>query len=90
MAAKPERLRVRFSDEASYLKVRTILAYESSVRGMTTGQAASELVMAAVDVSAYPEEVQARLREIAEESARRAIEKSLKATGEDPSGTPGD
>ena len=83
MAAKPERMRIRLSDKESYQEIRTILAYESSVRGMTTGQAVSELIQQAVDTSAYPEEVQARLREIAEDSTRRAIEKSLNMTSTD-------
>ena len=76
MAAKPERLRIRLSDKESYQEIRTILAYESSVRGLTTGQAASELIQQAVDTSAYPEEVQARLREIAEASTRRIFSTS--------------
>lgn len=81
---KPERLRVRISDKESFQEIRTILAYESSVRGLTIGQAASELVRQAVDTTAYPEEVQARLREIADDSTRRAIRKSLKmSTSED-------
>lgn len=77
MSAKPERLRVRLPDKESYQEVRAILAYESSVRGLTVGQAASELVREAVDTSAYPEEVRERLRQIAEDSTRRAVERSL-------------
>ena len=77
MAAKPDRMRIRLSDKESYQEIKTILAYESSVRGLTIGQAVSELIQQAVDTSSYPEEVQQRLREIAENSTRRAIKKSL-------------
>ena len=83
MAAKPERLRIRLSDRESYQEIRTILAYESSVRGLTTGQAATELILRAVDTSTYPEEVQTRLREIADDSTRRAIQRSLNITDTD-------
>ena len=77
MAAKSDRMRIRLSDKESYQEIKTILAYESSVRGLTIGQAVSELIQQAVDTSSYPEEVQQRLREIAENSTRRAIKKSL-------------
>ena len=83
MAAKPERMRIRLSDKESFQEIRTILAYESSVRGLTIGQAVSELIQEAVDTSSYPEEVRARLREIADDSTRRAIEKSLGMSRED-------
>ena len=68
---------IRMPDEGSLQTVKTILAYESTVRGRKPGQTLSELVMEAVDIDSYPEEVKARLREIGDEISRRSVERFL-------------
>ena len=68
---------VRMPDEGTLQTVRTILAYESAVRGRKAGQTLAELVMEAVDIESYPPEVRARLDELAEQHAQRAVEKFL-------------
>ena len=73
-------LTINLADEGRLLTMKTILAYESTVRGRTIGQTSSELVQEAADVSSYSEEVQSRLAEIAEQSERRAVAKSLEMT----------
>ena len=57
---------IRMPDEGSLQTVKTILAYEATVRGRKPGQALTELVMEAVDIDSYPPEVRARLDELAE------------------------
>ena len=74
------KINIHLSDEDAVAAVKTILAYESAVRGRTIGQTCSELVAEAADTASYPPEVQARLAEIAQESERRAVAKSLEMT----------
>ena len=76
-AGKTDKLTIHLSDEAALKAVKVILAYESGVRGRTVGQVCSDMVMEAADLDAYPQEVLDRLDEIAEESKRKAVAKSL-------------
>lgn len=71
------KMNIRLADEDLALAVKTVLAYESTVRGRTIGQTCSELIAEAVDIDSYPEEVRARLDEIAAATERRAVAKSL-------------
>ena len=71
------KMNIHLADEDAVATVKTILAYESAMRGRTIGQTCSELVMEAADISSYPEEIRLRLDEIAEASERRAVAKSL-------------
>ena len=68
---------IRMPDEGSLQTMRTILAYESTVRGRKTGQTLLELVMEAVDVDAYPDEVRERFFKIGEDISRRSVEEFL-------------
>ena len=80
MATSEDRyLDVSLADEGRLQTVRTILGYEASVRGLTLGQAFSQLLREAVDVEQYPEEVREQLRQIEEGTRRRAIERSVAA-----------
>ena len=79
-AGKPDKMTVNMSDEATLRVVKTILAYEAEIRGLTVGQASMRLILEAVDLDAYPDEVKDRLNEIREAARRRAVEKSLSMT----------
>ena len=86
MAGKRQsKINVHVADESALEAMRLILSYEAGVRGMSMGQACSELVMEAADVEDYPPEVRGRLAELQAESRRRAVERSLRASrgGED-------
>ena len=80
---KGGRLRVRMPDRETSQEIRLILTYEATMRGLTLGQTCSELIAQVADVESYPEEVRARLDEIAQESNRRGIERSLSMSGSD-------
>ena len=58
-------------------ELRTILTYEACVRGVYLGQAVCELVEEGADIDSYPPEVQAKLVELATESANSVMRKSL-------------
>lgn len=77
------KLNIHLSDEDAVAAVKTVLAYEAAVRGRTIGQTSSEMVLEAVDISSYPDEVRARLSEIAAETERRAVAKSLEMSDSD-------
>lgn len=77
------KMNIHLADEDAALALKTVLAYEASVRGRTIGQVCSDLVMEAADIDHYPPEVRERLSQIAEESERRAVLKSLAMTDSD-------
>ena len=76
MVAREGRLRLRFVSEEELLEVRTIVAYESAVRGGTLAQTFCELVLGAVDVESYPPELRERLAEIDTAARERAAARS--------------
>lgn len=76
-AGKNKKLNIHLADEEALLSLKTVLAYEASMRGLTIGQVSSELVSEAVDLDSYPPEVRGRLQEIAADAERRAVLKSL-------------
>ena len=69
---------IHISDEGALLRLKTIVAYEAGMRGVSMGQALSQLVDEAADVASYPPAVRQRLAEIEEGTAARAVERSLK------------
>lgn len=74
-------LKVSLPSELRERTLRAVLDYEATVRGLTLGQVAEELVMEAIDLDSYPPEVRSRLDEIAVRTRARAEEKSLRAAG---------
>lgn len=68
---------VRLPDDESFEMVRTILAYESVMRGRKIGQTFMELVMEAADIDSYPKEVRDRLAEISGAAEKKSIERFL-------------
>ena len=78
-AGAPGKYNVSIADPDAAAAMRAVLAYEARVRGRSLGQACYELVMEAADLPSYPEEVRARLAELDEETARRAVARSLAA-----------
>ena len=77
---KHTKINVHVADESALEAMRLVLSYEAGVRGMSMGQACSELVMEAAKVDSYPPEIRTRLDEIRAESRRRAVERSLRAS----------
>ena len=79
-ATKQAKINFHMADESAVAIMRLILSYEAGVRGLSMGQACSELVMEAVDVGSYPAEVRERLAELQAESQHRAVKKALQAS----------
>ena len=78
MANEAKRLMtVNVGDERRLLTMRTILSYESEVRGLTLGQTMLAMLMEAADVEHYPAEVRERLDELRAEQRERAAARSL-------------
>ena len=71
------RFYLRTDDERVFLRLKTIVAYESERTGRTIGQATYDLVMKAADVESYPEEVRERLDEIDRETREKAVRTAL-------------
>ena len=71
-------LTVNLADEGRLQAMKTVLGYEAGVRGLTVGQTFAQMVMEAVDLDSYPEEVRAQLAEIEQRRSRRAVERTLK------------
>ena len=76
-------LTVTLSDELRMALLRSVIEYEAAVRGLSRGQAVVQLVLEAVDLDSYPEEVRERIDKIAERTRKRAIADAL-AVGERP------
>ena len=70
---KRSGLTISLSDESKMAKLRTVLSYESTVRGLTIGQVFTELVYAAIDLDSYPPEVLAQLADTRNETRELAI-----------------
>ena len=83
MGTKKPRLRIRINEKGPYLRLKTILAFESEVRSRTTGQTLYDLVMEAADIDSYPQEVRDRLRELEQQASREAVERALDVGNDD-------
>lgn len=78
MAGDVKRLMtINLGDERRLLTMKTILSYESAVRGLTIGQTLQALLLEAADVDGYPPEVRERLAEIHAEQRARATRRCL-------------
>ena len=71
---------VNLADDTRIAAMRTVLSYESVMRGISMSQAFVDMILEAVDVAAYPEEVRAELSAIEEERLLRAAVRATKAT----------
>lgn len=69
---------INISDEARLMTARTILGYESVLRGLTIGQTFEQLILSAVDLDSYPQEVKEHLAKIRASSRQGAIDDTLK------------
>ena len=79
--AKGVKVGLRFPDEEGAEAVRAVLSYESAVRGRPVGRTLFDLVMEGADLASYPEEVLARLREIAEQVEDETVKGLLPPEG---------
>ena len=82
MTANGVKMGLRFPDDEAAEAVRAVLSYESAVRGRPAGRTLFDLVMEGADLSSYPDEVLARLREIAERADDVSVRDFLPPEGD--------
>ena len=76
-SSKTPKMNIRMADRLKVLELRTILAYEAEMRGLSIGQTCAELVSEGADFDSYPQEMLDLLADIQEQSKRRAVERLI-------------
>lgn len=90
VSGRDSTYRIQFATPECYLVVRTILAYEAAIRGLTVSQAACRLVEKAAEPCTYPANARSELDRVDRELSARAAGASMEVLeGSRENGNPG-